>query len=192
MKIWFLLIMTSLATASVQAQTLKPWVKEPSAIFGIAIGQPLDTDRIDKCGGKRADPLKERVPACIMSDSSSGNLTLSDFPGDLFDTGFIQTNDGVVASLLLKAPHSKFIEVRQLLIERYGKPTTFEMQTLQNGYGKKFSSEVMVWAGKSITLTVSERMSDTNVSGVYFGSNAQSAANSSGRKKSIQDALNKM
>ena len=90
-----------------------------------------------------------------------------------------------VKSVMVNAKHENYRDVKAVLIERYGRPTSTKKETLQNGYGAKFSSEVLHWQGRRVSLTLHERTSTVDKTAFIFRDNfkAEAASESAGQKR---------
>lgn len=192
MKKYIATALVSLCAAPCFAQKAQVWKLEPDAVFGVAIGQVLENDRISECGGVKVEAQKHPIAVCAMSRPGYGGISIAGFPVPGFDGGFIQREDGVVTSVLLNGKHSAYPEIKALLIERYGKPTTAKVERLQNKMGATFSSEVLSWNGKSVMLTLQERSGTIDESTAFFSSVEHLKKKAQDRDKDIKGSASKM
>lgn len=186
-----LLIVTSFAA---NAQKPATWIKEPSAVFGIVLGEVLDNAAIGECGG--AKPILEGpagpLTVCSMARPSFGNLEIAGFPVPVFERGFVARDDGVVTSILLQGGHDDYPSIKALLQERYGRPSAVRVETLQNAMGAAFKSESSVWVGKNVTMVLNERSGSANKSAVRFSHNASEAKKTMEQEKKLKESASKM
>lgn len=167
------------------------WPKEPTAVFGIPLGGEMKDEDLRDCGGIH-DPSQEYpVAVCALKKGMfGGDVLIAHIPIDSMDDGVVQRKDFVVKSVMVNAKHENYRDVKAVLIERYGRPTSTKKETLQNGYGAKFSSEVLHWQGRRVSLTLHERTSAADKTAFIFLDNSKSdaAAASAGEKRKADAA----
>lgn len=167
------------------------WPKEPTSVFGIPLGGEMKDEDLRDCGGIH-DPSQENpVAVCALKKGMfGGDVLIAHIPIDSMDDGVVQRKDFVVKSVMVNAKHENYRDVKAVLIERYGRPTSTKKETLQNGYGAKFSSEVLHWQGKRVSLTLHERTSSAEKTAFIFldNSKADGAAASAGEKRKADAA----
>lgn len=167
------------------------WPKEPTSVFGIPLGGEMKDEDLRDCGGIH-DPSQEYpVAVCALKKGMfGGDVLIAHIPIDSMDDGVVQRKDFVVKSVMVNAKHENYRAVKAVLIERYGRPTSTRKETLQNGYGAKFSSEVLHWQGKRVSLTLHERTSAADKTAFIFldNSKADAAASSAGEKRKADAA----
>lgn len=172
-------------TASAQGKGAS-WAKEPTTVFGIPIGGEMKDEDLRDCGGIH-DPSQEYpVAVCALKKGMfGGDVLIAHIPIDSMDDGVVQRKDFVVKSVMVNAKHENYRDVKAVLIERYGRPTSAKKETLQNGYGAKFSSEVLHWQGRRVSLTLHERASTVDKTAFIFRDNfkAEAASESAGQKR---------
>ncbi|MDZ7862850.1 hypothetical protein [Acidovorax sp.] len=168
------------------------WPNEPTAVFGVPIGEKLENDRIGQCGGVKADAEKNPVAVCAMERPGYGGIIIAGFPVPVFDGGYIDRDDGVVTSIILHGKHSNYRDIKALLMERYGKPTRTWTEKLQNKMGATFSSEALDWEGKSVTLKLRERSDTVDQTSVFFTSQSHLNKKATEREKSLKESATKM
>ena len=162
------------------------WPKEPTSVFGIPIGGEMKDEDLRDCGGIQ-DPSKEYpVAVCALKKGMfGGDVLIAHIPVDSLEDGFVERRDFQVKSVMVNAKHENYRDVKAVLIERYGKPASTSKEILQNSYGAKFSSEVLRWKGRRVSLTLLERAGQTDKSTLVFSdiSTAEAAAAADGRKR---------
>lgn len=167
------------------------WPKEPTSVFGIPLGGEMKDEDLRDCGGIH-DPSQEYpVAVCALKKGMfGGDVLIAHIPIDSMDDGVVQRKDFVVKSVMVNAKHENYRDVKAVLIERYGRPTSTKKETLQNGYGAKFSSEVLHWQGRRVSLTLHERTSAADKTAFIFLDNSKSdaAAASAGEKRKADAA----
>lgn len=182
-------IAAALTASSIQALAQgkgATWPKEPTSVFGIPIGGEMKDEDLRDCGGIQ-DPSKEYpVAVCALKKGMfGGDVLIAHIPVDSLEDGFVERRDFQVKSVTVNAKHENYRDVKAVLIERYGKPASTSKETLQNSYGAKFSSEVLRWKGRRVSLTLLERASQADKSTFVFSdiSTADAAAAADGRKR---------
>ncbi|CAN7189125.1 hypothetical protein [Acidovorax sp. LjRoot117] len=135
------------------------WKQEPDTVLGIALGQPLDNDAIKSCGGVQAQDEQPAISVCALDKPRFGDgpILLSGIPIAAFKTGAVMREGGVVSQIELAGSNDRFDEAKQILAERYGKPTKVGKSTVQNRAGASFQSEQLTWRGKKVLLVLDQR-----------------------------------
>ncbi len=174
------------------AQKAQAWKLEPEAVFGIPIGETLENDRISECGGVKVDAEKHPIAVCAMQRPGYGGISIAGFPVPGFDGGFIQREDGVVTSILLSGKQSSYRDIKALLIERYGRPTTARTERLQNKMGATFTSEVLFWSGRKVSLTLQERSGSIDETTAFFASIPHATKRALDKENDIKGSASKM
>lgn len=141
---------------SAQAQT---WRQEPDAVLGIALGQPLANDAIKPCGGVQVQEEAGQIAACASHTPRFGDgpILLGGIPIAAFKAGAVVREGGVVSIVELGGSNDRYDEAKQVLTERYGKPTKVGKTTVQNRAGASFQSEQLTWRGKRVLLVLDQR-----------------------------------
>ncbi len=182
-----LLIAAALALPlAVHAQT---WKQEPDAVLGIALGQPLENDAIKSCGGVQAQEEKATISACALDKPRFGDgpILLSGIPIAAFKVGAVVREGGVVSQIELGGSNDLYDEAKQILTERYGKPTKSAKTTVQNKAGASFPSEQLTWRGKKVLLVLDQRAGNVGDFAAVFthlSTAAKSGAKADGKAKS--------
>jgi len=163
------------------------WAKEPTSVFGIPLGGEMKNEDLRDCGGIH-DPSQEYpVAVCALKKGMfGGDVLIAHIPIDSMEDGVVQRKDFVVKSVMVNAMHENYRDVKAVLIERYGKPSSVSNEFLQNGYGAKFSSEVLRWRGRRLSLTMYERSTVPDKSTFIFtgiSANGESTASEGARRK---------
>lgn len=139
-----------------QAQS---WKQEPESVLGIALGKPLANEAIPSCGGVQTQEEPGPVQACATQKPQFGDgpIMLGGIPIEAFTSGAVVREIGVVSQIGLMGSNDRYEEVKQILVERYGKPTKVGKLTLQNKVGASFTSEQLSWRGKTVSLVLDQR-----------------------------------
>ena len=180
------------ASLSAYAQKATPWQKEPTAVFGIALGEVLDNAAIGECGGAKPQSTEESIAACTMHRPRDGDLVIAGLPVSVFDGGFVRREDGVVTSISLRGKQGDYQSIKTLLLERYGRPTVVRTEALQNAMGATFKSEVLTWYGKKVSLILEERSDSIDTTRAFFSHNATATKRLLEREKSLKESASKM
>jgi len=163
--------------ASASAQ----WAKEPNTFFGVPLGQPIDVRSIPACdtGSTLADT---QIAVCARR-FTDGLVVLGGFPLPQITKGYASLWDGKVSLMNVKMEHADYGALRDMLIERYGKPTKTEARTVQNRMGVKFSNERVTWDGQHVRLRLIERDDRVDSSAIIIEHKATFAAEVSDMQK---------
>lgn len=166
------------------------WPKEPTAVFGIPLGGEMKDEDLRDCGGIYDPSQDYPVAVCALKKGMfGGDVLIAHIPIDSMEDGVVQRKDFVVKSVMVNAKHENYRDVKAVLIERYGRPTSTKKETLQNGYGAKFSSEVLHWQGRRVSLTLHERTSTADKTAfIFLGNSTDAAAASAGEKRKADAA----
>lgn len=186
------MVAACLVALSAHAQKKQSWPAEPSAVFGIPIGEKFENDRISECGGVKAEADKNPVAVCAMARPGYGGILIAGFPVAVFEDGYIGREDGVVNSMILNGKQANYRDIRTLLVERYGKPTFATVEKLQNKMGATFSSEVLTWEGKNVNLMLRERSDTVDKTVAFFTHIGQASKRQAEREKALKDSASKM
>lgn len=126
-------------------------------MFGLRFDEKLSPVDIRNCGGVQVDAATPRYGFCFLGGSHR-LILLSGFPVAVFESGsVVLDDDDMPEALLLNGKHDDYPEIRRLLVERYGQPTTSAPGTASNRMGATFSNETVIWLGKLLVLTLQER-----------------------------------
>lgn len=182
----------ALALAMPLTAAAQTWKQEPSAVFGIPIGGQLENDRISECGGVKAEEGNQPIAVCAMQRPGYGGILIAGFPVPVFESGFIDREDGTVTTVVLNGKHANYKDIKTLLVERYGKPTTSRIERLQNKMGATFTSEVSFWNGKNVSLTLQERSGTVDETTAFFASVPHARKKAQDRQNDLKGAASKM
>lgn len=163
------------------------WAKEPAAVFGIPLGGEMKDEDLRDCGGIQ-DPSKEYpVAVCALKKGMfGGDVLIAHIPIDSMDEGIVERQNFVVKSVMVTAKHENYRDVKAVLMERYGKPSATAKETLQNGYGAKFSSEILRWQGRRVSLTLHERVNTLDKTVFIFSDTTKAAAAAASEGKKLK------
>lgn len=167
------------------------WPKEPTSVFGIPIGGEMKDEDLRDCGGIQDPSNKYPVAVCALKKGMfGGDVLIAHIPVDSMDDGFVERRDFQVKSVTVNAKHENYRDVKAVLIERYGRPASTSRKTMQNAYGAKFSSEVLRWKGRRVSLTLVERAGQTDKLAFIFSdiSTADAADAADGQKRKADAA----
>lgn len=163
--------------ASASAQ----WAKEPTTFFGLPLGQPIELKSIPVCD-LTWNPAETSVKVCART-FADGLVVLSGFPLPQITKGYASLWDGKVSLMNVKMEQADYGALRDMLIERYGKPTKTEARTVQNRMGVKFSDERVTWEGQHVRLRLIERDDRVDTSAIIIEHKATFAAEVSDMQK---------
>lgn len=165
-------VVLACATQVVQATTPKKpsrnapvavWDKEPTSFIGIELGKPL-SGNFPSCPMTKAvfgTFVDERYrDPCVTGDGNK--LALWNGP----DLGFgygnrILLREGKVESVTLTTLEDNYAALKQLLITRYGPPSSTSVSEWETDQGLKVTSEESVWRGSNVSILLSARYDTT-------------------------------
>jgi hypothetical protein len=139
------------------------WDREPATVFNVELGAKLDL-QIPSC--PQADPAG-KYPFCLKY-ATDGGATMGNLPIEFVNMAMIHMDSGIVSGVSLRSAHSDYGLMRGMLVEKYGPPTVRSVETLQNRMGATFSSELLQWLGRSVTITLKERSIQLDESAAFF------------------------
>lgn len=151
-------VVTALSTASFAFAG--GWAQEPTSFTGITLGKTFEESGIKQCpaGTSFLDVYKFKgEDRCYVK---SGKYSyIGDFPFDFASSfGMVaHREDGGVSLISLDFPSDKYAEFFEILIERYGKPTSSNINQVANKIGGRFDNYSAAWDGDKVQITVSQR-----------------------------------
>ncbi|GEM_PF-2970908 len=133
------------------------WPKEPDSVFGIKLGQPLNDDLIPYCIDD--DPPKPGQLTLCSEDPRDGRgvSEITRLPIPEFGKGLISRHQGAVSSVFFHGSNDNYQHIKDVLLERYGKPTSSKLDNVQNKAGASFKSEELTWRGSRVSLMLEQR-----------------------------------
>ena len=196
MKPICLAVFTACGLASV-ASHAEEWTKEPTTVFGIELGAPILSASVPDCP-RRDYPTWATQPAqmCIRNrDSPYADriLTLEAIP--LTEVSFdatIALFEGAVLSISLEFHANSFAKTKAIFIERYGPPTRSSSYELTANSGATATSELLLWIGKTNTITLAERRGRIDRGRAEFENNAVLARYSKKIEQDVKGAASKL
>lgn len=152
-------IFAVLAIALPLAASAQSWKQEPDSVLGIALGQQLSNDAIKSCGGVQVQQDADTIQACATQKPQFGDgpILIGGIPVEAFKYGAVVREGGAVSQIELMGSNDRYEEAKQILVERYGKPTKAAKTTVQNKAGASFWSEQLTWRGKKVSLVLDQR-----------------------------------
>ena len=143
------------------------WAKEPTAVFGVVLGQLVKEITVPSCPAPGAPPRG-------MCVSSWGPATVDfRYAPELHP----QTSYSVYATILeervadvtLLFHHDSYERILEVIEYRFGPPTRRSSRALQTRGGATLTSEALNWDGENVDLTVIEHLSRIDESAAIFG-----------------------
>jgi hypothetical protein len=131
---------------------------EPTSVFNIPFGSSPDKVQ----DAMRADGQDNiRIKMC----KPSGCLWPHYLTPTLFVDAFLTFNAaGGLAGAKMDANHSSYSELRAIVLERYGKPSQQDEESVQTHGGATLRSERISYVGESVVVTLKERCGSVNKS----------------------------
>jgi len=158
-------------TASAQA-----WPKEPTAVFGIPIGQEIGAGTFPTCPKRSYATGYESPTSPCLEPGNRSMMFLQgiNIPG-VASSATIYLDDGMVRSVDLETRHESYGQLKAMLVERYGSPTKVDREEVKNNAGAAFPNEISRWVGATNSITLTERHGRVDRSRAVFENNAASA-----------------
>jgi hypothetical protein len=179
-------------SASAQSSKAAGWQREPDAVFGIRLGQALDDDLIPYCIDDEP-PKPTQLPLCSEDPRDGRGITeISKLPIPEFGTGFISRHQGVVSSIVFSGSNDNYHHIKDVLVERYGRPNSTKLNTVQNKAGAAFKSEELAWRGARVSLVLEQRagkVDDFMLTFTHIPSAKQAQRQSDGRTREASGKL---
>lgn len=141
---------------SLSASAFGQWPQEPAAVMGITLGGAQDS--IPKCPSGNAALLSQST--CVELSTIEPTIgTLWGLPLKfILGGGHVSFVDGRVAQISITVRRADdYIRLREILIERYGKPHKAESLVVTANSGAVVSSEETSWTGDNVFILLSER-----------------------------------
>jgi hypothetical protein len=183
------------AAACTGAAASQPqWPNEPTAVIGITLGRPLPASLLPCPTEFDAAPAPS---LCVGEPYKAGASTLRDldrlpFKG-LSASGYVTMFHGLVESITLTLDHDlSYSDFKEMLLARYGKPTSESVRQVESVGGGKADSMIMSWNGARVSIIYFERAVQMDHSVAIFQDNglaAQDAAERAEKQKKAASAL---
>jgi len=163
---------------------------EPDSFMGIKFWKPLN-ESIPACPNKNY-PYSPDRSKCWTQDIGRPMIQNAKID-DRLVYFFVDLVDNSVASLDAYFHSSNFLKFAGIFKERYGAPTQTGSNQLKNLAGASFSSQVLLWKGKRLSISIQERGGleklDQGVISVWTDTWDQFVArsNAQNRKKAAKD-----
>lgn len=159
------------AMAQNKAKPAPRWAKEPDSVMGLKLGERLPDGHLRPCGGVQNYEGPAALGFCSLDENRRSKISVSGFSVSVFDTGLLSLEDGIAESLYVTAKHKDYSNLKAILIERYGQPTSQASSTVRTKAGASFPSESLTWRGTKITIELDERAARVDQSSVFFSTN---------------------
>ena len=153
------LLACSLVFAQSDQSTSKGgWGMEPDSFNGIILGKTLEDNGIPPCpAGVGVVNHRDYAERCYLKGRRF--IHVNGFPFDFAKEGMIDTDEnGQITKIFLSFSQSKFKDMADVLIERYGRPTSISSRQVGNKIGALFESSDLVWSGAVVEISATERV----------------------------------
>lgn len=156
-KVMFMALTAIAFSASAQPSKQVKWTKEPASVFGIQLGSELDDRLIPYCIDSDL-PTPEMLPFCSEDPRDGRGITeIQRLPIPEFGTGQIARHRGVVSAVRFTGSNENYQRIKDILVERYGRPAATTGSSVQNKIGASFKSEEAIWAGSRVSILLEQR-----------------------------------
>lgn len=144
------------------------WEKEPSMVMGVRLGVPLAKSGIEEC--PKLKGLDHIMSLCYEKNPYSNEMVSLRGTPDLgfFYSASLRVRDGDVSALSMNFHHDSFDDAVSMFTERYGRPQKIDPGTVTTIGGAVLRSQLLLWKGKEMNLTVLERVNDIDSSAAMF------------------------
>jgi hypothetical protein len=154
----------------VPAPTPSKWDKEPTAVMGITLaGNP---DSIAVCPPYGGRDWRPPTSICIDAQDKYGSRELRSIEGipftDMRIRGYLWLQEGKIESVSLNLNHGDYARMREILIAKYGEPTSHVTSIVTSNGGVSLSSETLAWLGVENSIRVEERSGKIDESLIVF------------------------
>lgn len=174
-----LLLMAMIASALPPVAISANWAKEPTSFLGIAFDSPFPGN-MENCPtrGRGILATVDEVAMATRAEPCAGPPYRGLFqvyaPPDLgFGYKFnVFSYDGKAGSFMLSSSSDNYRQIRKLLTTRYGPASTTSKQRITTKGGGKFTSERLIWKGRTVEIILDQLSGDINTSRVFASSSA--------------------
>ncbi len=181
-----------LAIGLVASHAAFAWDREPSAVFGIQLGETIPIGSIPSCQEARNAPTPEQL--CIKKSWSNDKLIfLHGLPiKKVTYTGTANLLDGKVQSIHVGFMHTKYDLMKAIMIERYGPPSGQEASSVTSQGGATVGNETLRWDGARNSIVLFERWERIDESLAVFSNNALRSRGEQMIEEQIKGSASKM
>lgn len=166
------------------------WTQEPTAVLGIPLGGKLSELPLPECTPD-AMPLRANVGATNVQACRRGE-DLYGMPNLGFRyLALLESHDGRVAKVVLSLKHGDFARMQELLVEKYGEPTSRAAREVSSAMGK-FQAATLQWEGLKVSVTANERAGAVTDSLVVFAYKELAAQADQARRERVKAAASKL
>lgn len=182
-----LLISTGANAANKVTESPK-WQQEPVSFLGISLTGNLKSDQ-QQC------PSGYELPTEICYKVVSGDLyQMWGLPKIGIDNPklYIKLKDSSIQYLKLDTYADQFLKLRDLLVQKYGKPSFNKSEPVKTMVGATFNNETLYWQGTSVTMVLSKYSDDIETSSLTIMNERAAIKALTDRDKQIKDAASKL
>lgn len=167
----------------------KVWAKEPTSFLGVDLQGDVKKS-VPEC----TDPYgyKDKT-LCYVELASSykfnglPSLGLS-YAYELWAT----TTDGSLQGIDLSANSKDYAKLKDLLVTKYGPPTTNAAGKVKTKAGAEFDNETLLWSGRKVTILLQKYSRDINTSSAFVSNNEQTDRAAAKRESEKASAASKL
>jgi hypothetical protein len=182
-----LLLIGSAVAASKSSEPLQ-WKQEPESFMGIKFSNKMTYD-FKQC------PAIGEMPKEMCYISTVPNWFRMISTPDIGISPYsleVKMQGSSVHYIHLTTAEYKFSILQELLIKKYGKPTTTQIETVKTKAGASFTNEKLIWQGVKTSMTLSKYDEDIETSSVLIvnkDASAEAAKENSGK---LSDGASKL
>lgn len=187
-------ILLSALVGSAYAQKSGVWRNEPDGFNGVKFGQKISEIDLERCPSTvTIFNVHLEESRCIFETPNTSMYFVTGLPFPYARAATVFLDDaGKVRSFRVELPREKFTQTLEVLIERYGKPTTRKVVSVENLEGTKFDNLVLEWVGANVTLGAYEMLSTIDRSVISLATNEASRKEADKRSKTVKEAASQL
>jgi hypothetical protein len=159
-KMLMIAMMASVAGAALAADKKQSWPQEPESFMGISLSKSV-AESMPQCPSKSTGELVLYQTSLCHSEPYSGYVSIYGGPkiGIHYSLGAM-TRDDKIKNISLNTKEYEFDKLLQMLTEKYGKPTSKDLESVQTNGGVKLTNETYYWIGKKVMIRLDRYSGD--------------------------------
>jgi hypothetical protein len=126
---------------------------EPDSFRGVPWGATLEETKaaLDKAWEATSPGVRDiSKPDCL----GNSYCWMRAVVGRVAGTAGFHFHEGKFVMGNLSFPSSRYVEIREIFVERYGQPTSTSEEVVKNKMGASFTNEYLRWRGEKVSITL--------------------------------------
>jgi hypothetical protein len=182
--------MASVAGAAFAADKKQNWPLEPDSFMGISLTKSL-AESMPQCTGKNLAITQ----TSLCHDKEYVPDYASIYGGPKIGVGYnlaAKTRGNRIQYISMDIGEEEFDKLLLIFTEKYGKPTSKDLEAIQTKGGAKFTNEIYNWIGKKVSIRVERYSGDIDSSSamIFNREVLEAAARDTGKK--VSDGASKL